>query len=203
MRFCLSKATLLASFMVSHTKVLPQTNCTTFLRWAAPALTCMTSTSILAPGTSLSRSFRGGTWEHSSDDNHWHKSFCIFKHPKKKSHACERISFISHPSSRWVGRSHGQLAPPWWNRYSHGPLSLWPLRWRSCSGQTPWWQPAGTSYGWGCTSQTDDHTGKKRKKKSSFSDQSQKVKGLWGYVCGNIWHIFIIIHILSINYIVT
>lgn len=74
MRSCLSKATLLASLMVSHTKAFPQTNCTTFLSWAAPvpALTCTTSTTILDPGTSLSRSFRGLTWAQSSDGYHWH-----------------------------------------------------------------------------------------------------------------------------------
>lgn len=61
-----SKAILLASVMVSHTKVLPQTNRTTLLRCAA--LTCTTSTIILAFRTSLNLSFKGLTWSCRGDD---------------------------------------------------------------------------------------------------------------------------------------
>lgn len=86
MRPCPSNATLLASLMVSHTKALPQTNCTTFLSWAAPvaALTCTTSTTILAAGTSLSRSFRGLTWSHSSDGYHWQLHLLFHFQPFKQ-----------------------------------------------------------------------------------------------------------------------
>lgn len=66
MRIFPSKATLLAFLTVSHTTALPHTNCSTFLSWPAhlPGLIFTTSTIILAPGSSLSRAFRGLTWAH-------------------------------------------------------------------------------------------------------------------------------------------
>lgn len=64
-----------------------------------------------------------------------------------------------HLSNWWAKTSQVRLAHSWWYWCTHGPHSLKKPRWRSCSGQTPWWQPAGTSYGWGCTSQTGAHTG--------------------------------------------
>lgn len=91
-RSCMSKATLRASLMVSHTKVLPHTNCNTFRSWGAPwpPLTCTTSISNLALGTSRSRSFRGLTLE-------------------AKRQQLSTLGYVQHPLQASGGHTHIQV----------------------------------------------------------------------------------------------